>query len=221
MEEENKGANKGRRSKKGYDIESIAPGLNNYEILKRVSMERRREKKKQIFKLGPGYKKKRVHKDSGQFFKKGNKVGVRFGEGQKVGNRIGIKKGKIKPETILESMKAAAEHYGFSAVEIAEEIVKIALDETLDPKVRFPFMKEANLRIFGVPHGSIEESLQTMNSRMNKLFDLTIPALEATAQNDGVKMIKELIDQGRLEEVIERIKREGVSENGGSGESSA
>lgn len=176
------------------------------EVTIEESLERK-NKREEIFALKEEHKFKKPKKRRGAPvpFKKGNKIGVRFGEGQ---SRAGNGRPR-KPETILDSMKEAAERYGFSALEIAEEILKIAMDETIDPKVRFPFIKEANLRIFGAPKGSIEESMQVINNRVDKIFELTVPVLEATVQNDVIKIVSELVKQGKLDEVLEKVKEDG------------
>ena len=171
----------------------------------------REKKKKDIFDLSDFVKKKIKKKKKGGF-EKGHNFGVRFGSGQNRGKN-GRKKGVplVTPKTIFESMKGAAEQYGLSAYEISLEIIRIALDKTVDEKVRFPFLKEANLRIFGAPIASIEEFMKIITQQDKKTFDMSIPALEATVQKDGIALVKELVKQGKLEEVLEKIKEESAS----------
>jgi len=165
------------------------------------------EKKKEIFKAEKSWKKKNKYTPRGNApyrFQKGNQVGVRFGYGQ---SREGGGRPK-NPDSILKSMKYAAEEYGMSAYDISLEILKLGMDKNIDPKVRFNFLKEANLRIFGMPSSSVEEALQAINNRDKRTFDLSIPLLEATVQRDIHNIVKELIKQGKLDEVVRNIKNE-------------
>jgi|SRR5215470_8894678 len=159
-------------------------------------------------------------------FKEGNKVGVRFGEGQKLENN-GRPKGanslidkarslmhqqekRFKGNPVIEKVRLAIETYAMSADKIAEEIVKLGLCQEIEPKHRFAFLKEVNMRIFGQPKSSIEECLNQLNERMDKLYELTMPLLEATAIGDGVGVVRELMKQGKLEEVVKEIEDENL-----------
>lgn len=153
--------------------------------------------------LTPQEKKKR--KELPQRFKKGNKLGVKFGSGQSI---AGNGRPRKTDSTPLQEMKAAAETYGLAANEIAEAMVNLGLDETIEARFRFLFMKEANLRIFGQPKNSLEDTLKHINDKVDKLYELTMPLLEATAIGDGIGLVRELMSQGRLDEVIKKIEGE-------------
>jgi len=142
-------------------------------------------------------------------FKKGNTLGVRFGAGQK-------NEGAGRPKngtSVMAEMKLALETYGLSSASIAHAMVELSLDERIDPKHRIAYMKEVNMRVFGQPKGSIEDSLKQINERVDKLYELTMPLLEATAISDGKGIIKELMAQNKLEEVINQIKSESLDKD--------
>ena len=168
-------------------------------IKKFVEKNRKGKKKSKLDKRIESDKKKNSSKN---WFKKGNNMGVKFGSGQstKGGGR------PRKDSTVLDEMKAAAETYGLAANDIAEMMVALGLDEQIEPRFRFLFMKEANLRIFGQPKSSLEETLKHINNKVDKLYELTLPLLEATAVGDGVALVKELMNQGKLDEVVKKIE---------------
>lgn len=138
-------------------------------------------------------------------FKKGNKEGLKFGQGQPTDRG-----GMPKRTTVLEEMKAAAETYGLAANDIASAMVKLSMDDRIDARFRFPFMKESNLRIFGQPKNSLEDTLKHINDKVDKLYELTMPLLEATAIGDGVALVRELMSQGKLDEVVKQIEEEKI-----------
>lgn len=137
-------------------------------------------------------------------FQPGNQLGYKFGRGQPT-NLGGSKKGTT---TVLQEMKAAAETYGLAANDIARAMIKLGMDNDIDPRFRFAYMKEANLRIFGAPKASLEDTLKHINDKVDKLYELTMPLLEATAVGDGVALVRELMSQGKLDEVVRKINKE-------------
>lgn len=139
-------------------------------------------------------------------FKPGNKVGVRFGEGQsREGN--GRPKG---PKTVLGEMRAALERLALGADDVAKVTLDIAMNDHVEPQYRIAFIKEINARVFGQPKSSVEESVKNLESRVDKLCELTIPLLEATAIEDGVGIVRELVKQGKLDEIVKGIKEENI-----------
>ena len=177
-------------------------------LTKKDTQEFLEEQKKRIEALcTPKEKKERIRREKRDtLFKKGNKLGVKFGSGQSIAGNGRPKKTDTTP---LQEMKAAAETYGLAANDIAEAMIKLGLDESIEARFRFPFMKEANLRIFGQPKSSLEDTLKHINDKVDKLYELTMPLLEATAIGDGVALVKELMQQGKLEEVVKKIEEEG------------
>lgn len=139
-------------------------------------------------------------------YRKGNKSGKRFGEGQPC-DKGGRPKG-TSAKVLLETMKAAAETYALSAEKVAKIMVDIALSQEVEVKYKFPFLKEINARVFGLPKNSMEDSIKYLTERVDKLYELTMPLLEATAIGDGVGIVRELIKQGKLDEVVSKVKEE-------------
>jgi hypothetical protein len=138
-------------------------------------------------------------------FKPGNKVGLQFGQGQtREGN--GRPKG---PKTVLGEMRAALERLALGADDIAKVTLDIAMCDHVEPQYRIAFIKEINSRVFGQPKSSVEESVKNLENRFDKLCELTIPLLEATAIEDGVGVVRELMRQGKLEDVVKKVNDEG------------
>jgi hypothetical protein len=150
-------------------------------------------------------RKKRIPKHA---FKEGNKAGKKFGSGQptNLGGR------KPSATTLFNEMKSGWEDMGYAARDIANTIVRLGLDETIEPRFRFPFLKEAAMRIFGPVDYAVDEALKHLKERQStvteKPFELSLPLLEAAAVGDIVKVVKELKKQGKLEEVVKQVEGE-------------
>lgn len=149
----------------------------------------------------------RSRKKNRTSFKKGHQVGKRFGEGQptNLGGR------KPSSTTVFNEMKAGLEDAGYAAREILNAIVDLGLDKSIEPRFRFPFLKEAALRVFGPVDYAIDESIKQLKERQSsgeKQFELSIPLLEAAVVSDSIALVRELMKQGKLTEVVKQIEGE-------------
>jgi hypothetical protein len=153
--------------------------------------------------------KRRKKAPRGKSFENGHKHGVRFGEGQPT-NLGGRPKGG---EAILRELKEAYETYGLSANKLAQRIVKTALDEEIEPRYAFPFIKEANNRIYGQPTSSLEEILnkiiELQENQSKELDGLSLKVKELAALNDVKGVLAQLDAEGQLEPMLKEIRKRG------------
>ncbi len=148
---------------------------------------------------------KRDLSTSPTLFKKGNPIGLRFGQGQPthLGGR---------PPGAGSIVKQALKLYEDNALIAAQHLVEKGLDKFMDPKAQFPWFKELNSRILGAAKGSAEDIIYQLSEKIDSALSLTKPALEATAIGDAEGLIRELLKQGVLDKVIEKVKGESASE---------
>lgn len=139
-----------------------------------------------------------------KLFQPGNKLGKKFGQGQPTNLGGAIKGAK----TIMGEVKASMDMLGLSVGDVTAELLKIAMDDTIEARYRYPFMRDVLTRVLGQPKSSLEESIKVLERRMDKLYDLNMQVLEATSINDGVALVRELVRQGKLEKVVESIREE-------------
>ena len=134
-------------------------------------------------------------------FKKGNKIGVRFGQGQSI---VGNGRPLGGPSLVKQAMRL----YEANALSAAQLLLEKALDRDADPKTHFAWFKELNHRILGAVKGSAEDVIAQLNEKMENALSLSRSALEATAMGDAERLIKELHKQGILDKVVEKVKGE-------------
>lgn len=134
-------------------------------------------------------------------FKKGNTMGVRFGEGQPI-NMAGRPKGG--PSIVKQAMQ----NYESNALIASQYLVEKAMDPEMDPKIQFSWFKELNSRILGAAKGSAEDIVNQLAEKLEGTVSLSRPALEAAAMKDVKALIKELYNEGVLDKVIEEVKNE-------------
>ena len=146
-------------------------------------------------------------KPRGRPFQKGNPIGKKFGSGQP--NTLG---GRTKEmgQRLLDQLKMASETLGVHANDISKRIIEIALDRTLDPRVTFPFIKEAMLRIHGQPKSTFEEILKALveknNTQTEVMIGLSVKVKELAAVNDVKGVIAQLDAEGTLEPMLREIR---------------
>lgn len=163
------------------------------------------DKKQAIDDIVEKLKKPKKGKGSGKpLFKPGNKAGVKFGQGQPT-DKGGRPKG---PKTVVGEMRSALERLGLGIDEVAKVTLDVVLSKEVDPQYKIAFIKEINTRVFGQPKSSVEESLKQLQSQVDLLCELTIPLLEATAIGDGVGIVRELMKQGKLDDVVQKVRGE-------------
>ena len=140
-------------------------------------------------------------KKRGKPFEKGHKFGFRFGEGQPI-NMSG------RPEGGMSTIKRALKLYEDNALVAAEHLIENALSKGADPKAQFPWFKELNSRILGAAKGSAEDIIAQLSEKIDSTLSLSRSALEATAIGDAEGLIRELLKQGVLDKVIDKVKSE-------------
>jgi len=140
----------------------------------------------------------------GKRFEKGNKVGVRFGEGQPT--NLG---GRNK--TLISQVQDSLKIYGNASNEMAIVTVEFARNQDLEPKERFLFIRDIQDRVMGKPHTNSEDEIKKLREEIKEIKELTTQQMSLIFSGKLEEALKSLYLNGKLKQMIEAWDNESQS----------
>lgn len=132
----------------------------------------------------------------GRPFEKGNKIGVRFGEGQPT--NLG---GRNK--TLISQVQDSLRIYGDASNEMAVISVELAKNQDLEPKERFLFIRDIQDRAMGKPHTNSEDEVKKLREEVKEIKDITLQQMNLIFTGKLEEALKSLYLDGKLKQMIE------------------